>query len=102
MGLHPAQGFGIVLQNPHHLVLRIAPTRGGIVELFIGHLGIGGYDLFDDYEKALTRAHARPMDFTGRPLKGMVYVAPKGVRTAKQLGSWVEQAVGFARSLPAK
>ena len=30
------------------------------------------------YEKALARKHARPMDFTGKPLVGMVYVAPKG------------------------
>jgi hypothetical protein len=35
------------------------------------------------YEKALSRAHARPMDFTGRPLKGYVFVGPGGLKTDK-------------------
>jgi hypothetical protein len=32
----------------------------------------------DQYDDALAQRHARPMDFTGRPLAGMVYVALKG------------------------
>ncbi len=82
---------------------------GGIAFLVNGNMscGVNGDDLMvrvgpETYEQALDRAHARPMDFTGRPLKGMVYVGPKGVRTAKQLGRWVDDAVAFARSLPAK
>jgi hypothetical protein len=42
-----------------------------------------------------------PMNFTGRPMTGMVYVAPEGLR-GKALRSWVEQAAGFARTLPPK
>jgi TfoX/Sxy family transcriptional regulator of competence genes len=30
----------------------------------------------DAYAEALTRPHAREMDFTGRPMHGMVFVAP--------------------------
>lgn len=82
---------------------------GGLSFLVNGNMscGVNGDDLMvrvgpDAYEEALDRAHARPMDFTGKPLKGMVYVGPKGVRTAPQLRRWVEQAVSFARSLPAK
>jgi hypothetical protein len=41
------------------------------------------------------------MDFTGRPMTGMVYVEPAGVRGAA-LRSWVCQAVAFARTLPPK
>ncbi len=52
-------------------------------------------------EKALERTHVYPMDFTGRPMAGMVYVAPEGLR-GKALRSWLEQAVGFARTLPPK
>lgn len=52
-------------------------------------------------EKALERPHVYPLDFTGRPMTGMVYVAPEGLR-GKALRSWVEQAVGFARTLPPK
>jgi len=52
------------------------------------------------WERALARPHARPMDFTGRPLTGYVYVAPPGVRTASSLRKWVGQALAFARTLP--
>jgi TfoX/Sxy family transcriptional regulator of competence genes len=47
------------------------------------------------YEKALARKHARPMDFTGRPLVGMVYVAPDGLRTRAELTRWVALGVAF-------
>ncbi len=56
----------------------------------------------DAYEKSLARSHARAMDFTGRPMKGMVYVGVDGIRTKKQLEAWIDRGVDFARSLPAK
>ncbi len=49
----------------------------------------------EQYEDALTQPHARPMDFTGRPLKGMVYVAPAGVRTRTSLERWVNRGLAF-------
>lgn len=52
-------------------------------------------------EKALERPNVHPMDFTGRPMTGMVFVAREGLR-GKALRPWVEQAVGFARTLPPK
>ena len=52
-------------------------------------------------ENALERPNVHPMDFTGRPMTGMVYIAPESLR-GKALRSWVEQAVGFARTLPPK
>ena len=52
-------------------------------------------------EQALKRPHVHPMDFTGRPMTGMVYVAPEGVRD-QALRTWVQQAAGFARKLPSK
>ena len=54
------------------------------------------------YEQALSRAHARPMDFTGRPLKGYVFVGPGGLKTDKMLGKWIEEGVEFVLSLPRK
>ena len=54
------------------------------------------------YDDALARPHARPMDFTGRAMKGMVYVTPEGTATDEGLKSWVEQGLGFAASLPPK
>lgn len=52
------------------------------------------------YEEALAQPHARPMDFTGRPLKGMVYVAPAGLRSRASLERWVNRALTFLATLP--
>ena len=54
------------------------------------------------HEEALAQPHARPMDFTGRPMRGMVYVTPEGCRTDEALKRWVEQGLNFAASLPPK
>jgi len=54
------------------------------------------------YDKALAQPHARPMDFTGRPLKGFVFVNPGGSRTDKALATWMKEAIDFAHSLPPK
>src|SRR5262245_1246504 len=54
------------------------------------------------YDDAVAQPHARPMDFTGRPLAGMVYVAPEGLRTAASLAKWVGRGVSFVSSLPPK
>jgi TfoX/Sxy family transcriptional regulator of competence genes len=54
------------------------------------------------YDTALSRPHARPMDFTGRPMKGMVYVEPAGFASAGDLKRWIAKAMEFSLSLPAK
>ncbi|EDM75986.1 hypothetical protein PPSIR1_19974 [Plesiocystis pacifica SIR-1] len=54
------------------------------------------------FEKVLGRKHARPMDFTGRPMKGMVYVGVEGLKTKRQLESWLKPARAFAEELPPK
>lgn len=56
----------------------------------------------DYYEEALAQPHARPMDFTGRPLTGMVYVDPAGHKTDVALAKWVARGVAFVSTLPAK
>lgn len=73
--------------------------------MFIGLSGSG--DLMvrvgpDAHEDALARPHARPMDFTGRPMNGYVYVAPAGFRTRKSLEAWTDRALNFALTLPKK
>jgi TfoX/Sxy family transcriptional regulator of competence genes len=52
-------------------------------------------------DAALDRPHVRPMDFTGRPLTGWVYVEREGLGD-EELEGWVARAVAFARSLPPK
>jgi TfoX/Sxy family transcriptional regulator of competence genes len=56
----------------------------------------------EHYERALSKPSARPMDFTGRSLKGFVYVSPQGYRTKATLKKWVDLGAGFAKSLPKK
>ena len=56
----------------------------------------------DDYEATLALPHARPMDFTGKPLRGFVYVDPAGVAEDGDLDAWVERGVAFASALPPK
>jgi TfoX/Sxy family transcriptional regulator of competence genes len=82
---------------------------GGIAFMVRGHMVVGVQN--DElmvrvgpraYTRALTRPHAREMDFTGRPLKGFVYVAPAGFRTDRDLNAWVKMALAFARAQPAK
>jgi TfoX/Sxy family transcriptional regulator of competence genes len=51
--------------------------------------------------RALGQPHVRPMDFTGRPMKGMVFVDPAGLR-GDALRQWVGAAAGYARGLPPK
>lgn len=52
--------------------------------------------------KALKQKHARPMDFTGRPMTGMLYVSADGIKTAKQLRAWTDKVEELADTLPPK
>ena len=54
------------------------------------------------YDTALSRPHAKPMGITGRPMKGMIYVEPAGFASPMDLKKWVERAMEFTLSLPAK
>lgn len=54
------------------------------------------------FEEALARDHVRPMDFTGRPMKGYVYVDPTGLESEDDLAYWVERCAAFVGSLPPK
>ena len=82
---------------------------GGLAFMVDGHMccGVTRETLMvrvgpDAYEAALARPHARPMDFTGRPLKGMVYVDREGHEEDEDLQSWVERGLAFTNTLPAK
>jgi hypothetical protein len=52
--------------------------------------------------EALREPHVLAMDFTGKPMKSMVYVAPEGYGPEATLRHWVKRAVAIASSLPAK
>jgi TfoX/Sxy family transcriptional regulator of competence genes len=82
---------------------------GGIAFLVNGHMccGLNGDRLMlrlgnAEAARALSEPDASPMDFTGRPLKSMVYIEPAGYASDDDLGAWVDRALRFAKSLPPK
>jgi TfoX-like protein len=47
------------------------------------------------YEEALTRKGCRPMDFTGRPMRGFVFVGLEGLESQNDLAFWLELALAY-------
>ena len=47
------------------------------------------------YDDALTRKGCRPMDFTGRPMCGFVFVELEGLKSEKDLAFWLELALAY-------
>ncbi|MDT5106353.1 MAG: hypothetical protein QOI25_3866 [Mycobacterium sp.] len=56
----------------------------------------------DETETLLAREHVEPMVMAGRETRGWLRVADEGVRTKRQLQSWVTRGVDYAKSLPPK
>ena len=82
---------------------------GGVCFLVNGHMccGVNEADLVlrlgeEGTEAALEEPYTRPFDITGKTNKTMLFVAPRAHRSDDAMKSWVERALGFARSLPPK
>jgi len=82
---------------------------GGLAFMVNGHMccGVLKTDLVlrltpEEADAALREPHTRPMDFTGKPMKSMIYVNAIGTGSDKALAAWVESAVKLARSVPQK
>lgn len=82
---------------------------GGLAFMVAGNMccGVVGEELMvrvgpEAWEAALAAPHTREMDFTGRSMRGMVYVAPAGLVSDPDLEAWVGRGVAFAASLPKK
>jgi TfoX/Sxy family transcriptional regulator of competence genes len=82
---------------------------GGVAFMMRGHMcvGIVKDELMvrvgpEAYDALVRQPHARTMDFTGRPMKGLLFVAAEGLERDSDLERWVEHGLGYAASLPAK
>ena len=82
---------------------------GGIAFMLQGNMvcGVAHADLIvrvgpDNYQAALATQGARPMDFGGRPMRGMVFVDASGYETETQLRDWLDVATRFGETLPPK
>ncbi len=71
-------------------------TVGIVGDQLMVRLGESGADA------ARGEPHVAPMDFTGRPMRTMVYVEPAGTATDDGLSSWVGRATAFVATLPPK
>ncbi|MGB9225053.1 TfoX/Sxy family protein [Mycobacterium sp.] len=86
------------------------PMFGGLAFLINGNMSVavsgkGGLMVRvppEETAKLLERDHVSPMVMAGRETRGWLRVAVDGVKTKRQLASWVTRGVGYARSLPAK
>jgi len=82
---------------------------GGVAFMLHGNMCCGeNEDLLmlrvgpDNYDESLKEKHTRPMDFTGRPMKGYIYVEPRGYKSEEDLRSWLDRAAKFVKTLPPK
>ena len=76
--LGDAMGCGIV---GNELMARVGPKR---------------------YGEALAQSGARPMDFTGKPMVGYVFVGAAGIRSGPGLARWLRWCTEFVATLPPK
>lgn len=82
---------------------------GGICFMLGGNMACGvlGEELIvrlteEDAAKALVEAGVREFDFSGRPMKSIVYVAPEAFTSDEDLAAWVDAGADFAAALPPK
>lgn len=82
---------------------------GGLAFMLNGHMccGIIGEQLMarvgpTAYEDCVTQPYAKPMTFTGKAMKGMVYVDPAGFDSDDDLIRWIRRCEDFVLSLPPK
>jgi TfoX/Sxy family transcriptional regulator of competence genes len=82
---------------------------GGLAFMLHGNMFVGILDRSlmarvgpENYERALASLGARQMDFTGRPMRGYVFVDAECVKSTADLKRWVALCTDFAAKLPAK
>lgn len=78
---------------------------GGLSFLYQGKMTLGVIKeelavrvVSEKMETVLKMNPVRPMDFTKRPMKEFIYVAPNGFGTEEQLQYWLELGLEHAKS----
>ena len=82
---------------------------GGIAFMVRGNMCVGvlGESIMarvgaNQYVEMLEREHVRPMDFTGKPMTGYVYVDPEGLVKTSDVQDVIARCLEFNATLPAK
>ncbi len=56
----------------------------------------------ENYDTCLAMQHVGEMGFTGKAMKGTIYVSPEGIESDTDLERWVDICLEFVRGLPSK
>ena len=82
---------------------------GGIAFMINGNMCVGPWkgSLIvrldkSDHDQTQSEPHVKPMDITGKVMRGWALVEPDGIAADEDLRAWVLRAAEFAASLPAK
>lgn len=97
-----AESIRTALANRRRRDVEEKKMMGGLTFMVNGKMCVG--ILKDDlmvridpsiYEAALRKKGCREMDFTGKPMRGFVFVNPTGTKTARDLNYWLDLALDF-------
>ena len=103
------------------LAARLDETMSGMLEMDVTHM-FGGYGFLmngnmcvgvwndmlvirigtDGWDAICHAPHVRPMDLTGRVMRGWAMIAPEGVAEDDDLQRYVDMAIMFCAALPPK
>ena len=93
---------------PHESSVEEKKMMGGLTFMVNGKMcvGIAKDDLMvriapAAYESALGKKGCREMDFTGKPMRGFVFVEPEGLGTEQELEYWLQLALEFNKEAKA-
>ena len=102
---HLAQRIRLALQGNRLLTEKrmfggIAFLRKGLMFVGVSESSLMARVGKDNHADSLSRKHVRPMDFTGRPMQGYVFVDAPGLTTDAQLRFWLDRCERFVGTLP--
>ncbi len=104
---------GLAERLQEHLCERpgMSPKKmfGGIGWLLNGNMCVGVYQEWliirvgvEAAKKVFADAHTKPMDITGKAMKGWAMVGPEGVSEDEHLERYLIMAIDFVQTLPPK
>lgn len=82
---------------------------GGLCFMLNGNMCVGPWKgslivrlAKEDHDDTQSQLHVKPMDITGKVMKGWARVEPAGIASDEDLKAWIERAAKFASGLPPK
>ena len=98
---HLAERISIILKEKH-VVYEERKMMGGLCFMIDDKMcvGINKDELMaridpEIYEKSMQKKGCKPMDFTGRPMKGFVFVDAEGTDMNEDLEEWIDLCLEF-------